>query len=112
MRDHHTSQHSHVSLAGTDTKDCHLEQQPEAICFSTKIDVIFKNLLNVFGIADDILVVGYDIDGKDHNKTMQQVLQVCKQVNLKLNKAKCHFRCTLVPLFGVATSRHGVQPNP
>ena len=28
----------------------------------------FKDLPNVFGIADDILIVGYDSDGKDHNK--------------------------------------------
>ena len=31
-----------------------------------KIDKIFKDLHNVFGIADDILVIGYDVDGKDH----------------------------------------------
>ena len=32
-------------------------------------------LLNVFGIADDILVVGYDIDGKDHDEMLRQVLK-------------------------------------
>ena len=30
---------------------------------------IFKNLPNVFDIADDILVVRYDVDGKDHDDT-------------------------------------------
>ena len=34
--------------------------------FQHKIDEIFKDLPNVFhDIADDILVVGYDSDGKD-----------------------------------------------
>ena len=47
-------------------------------------------LINVFGIADDILVVGCDSNGKDHNNTIQKVLQICRQVNLKLNKDKCH----------------------
>ena len=43
-----------------------LEQHPQVTCFNK----IFKLLPNVFGIADDILVVGYDGDGKDHNKTL------------------------------------------
>ena len=54
---------------------------------------------NVFGIVDDILVAGYEADGNDHDKTVWRVLQGCKQVNLKLNKDKCHFRCTLIPFF-------------
>ena len=40
--------------------------------FQQNTDEIFKNLANVFGIADDILVVGYDTDGK-HDKMLQQV---------------------------------------
>ena len=59
-----------------------------------KTDKIFKDLPNVFGITDDILVVGYDRDGKDHDDTLQGVLQVYRQVNLKLNKDNCCFRCT------------------
>ena len=39
--------------------------------FQCKIDEIFKNLPNVFGIADDILLVDYDTDGKDHDETLQ-----------------------------------------
>ena len=71
-----------------------------------KIDEIFKDLPNVFGIADDILVEGYDIDGKDHENTLQRVLQIYRQVNLKLNKDKCHFRCTSVPLCGEVIFSH------
>ena len=66
--------------------------------FQRKIDEIFKDLPNVFDITDDILVVGYDRDGKDYD-TLQRVLQRCRQVNLKLNKDKCHFRCTQVLFF-------------
>ena len=33
-------------------------------------------------------------------------------VNLKLNKDKCHFRCTSVPFIGEVISRPGVQPDP
>ena len=31
--------------------------------FQHKIDEIFNDMLNVFGIADNILVIGYDKDG-------------------------------------------------
>ena len=54
--------------------------------FQRKIDEIFKDFPNVFGTADDILVVGYEADGKDHDETVQKMLQRCRQVNLKLNK--------------------------
>ena len=70
MRDHHTSQHLHVSLAGTDTEDCHWEQSPQETCFSAISNEIFQNLPNVFGIVDDILVVGYYTDEKDHDEML------------------------------------------
>ena len=80
--------------------------------FQRKIDKIFIELLNVFNIADDILVVLYEADGKDQDETLRRVLQICRQVNLKLNKDKCHFRCTSVPFFGEIISCHGVNPDP
>ena len=40
--------------------------------FQRKPDKIFKDLHNVFGIADEILVVGYDNDGKDDGDTLQK----------------------------------------
>ena len=54
--------------------------------FQRKIDEIFKDLPNVFSIAEDIVVISYDRDGEDHDDTLQGVLQVCRQVNLKLNR--------------------------
>ena len=47
---------------------------PAGDMFQRKRDEIFKDLPNVFGIAGDILVVGYDVDGKDHDDTLQRVL--------------------------------------
>ena len=79
--------------------------------FQRKIDEIFNDMQNVFGLTDNILVAGYEGDGRDHDKTVQRVLQRCKQINLKLNKDKCHFRCTSVPFFREVISRKGVQPD-
>ena len=69
-------------------------------------------MANVFGIADNIFMIGYNKDGADHDKAVYQVLKQCQDVNLKLNKEKCHFRCTSIPFFGEVVSRHGVQPDP
>ena len=79
--------------------------------FQRKIDEIFKDMPDVFGIVDDILVAGYKADGRDHDETGQRVLQRCRQVNLKLNKDKCHFMCTSVPFFGEIIFQNKVQPD-
>ena len=85
---------------------------PVGNIFQCKINEIFNDIPNMFGIGDDILVVGYNDNGKDHDETVCKVLQRCSEVNLKLNKGKCHFRCTSVPFFGEVISRNGVQPDP
>ena len=77
--------------------------------FQQKIDEIFNNMPNVFGIAYDILVIGYDKDGADHGEAVYNVLKWCQDVNLKLNKDKCHFNCTSIPFFGKVVSRDGVH---
>ena len=112
MIDHHTLQHLHVNLAGTDTQRLPFGATPKGDMFQHKIDEIFKDLYNIFGIADDILVVGYHSDGKDHDETLWWMLQICRHVNLKLSKDKCHFRCTSLLFLGEVISRLGVQPNP
>ena len=37
---------------------------PEGAAFQSNINEIFKELLKVIGIADDILILDYDDDGK------------------------------------------------
>ena len=76
--------------------------------FQRKIDEIFNDIPNVFGIADDILVIGYNKDRADHDKAVYSVLRQYCDVNWKLNKDKCHFRCTSIPFFGKVMSREGV----
>ena len=50
--------------------------EPVGNMFQRKIDKIFKDLPNVCGIADEILVAMYRADGKDHDETVQRVLQM------------------------------------
>ena len=80
--------------------------------FWHKIDEIFSDMPNVFGIADDILLIGYSKNGADHDAAVHKVLQQSEEDNLKLNKEKCHFRCTSIPFFGEVVLREGVQSDP
>ena len=50
-----------------------------------KIGEIFRDLPNLFSIANDILIVGYDVNGADHDRTLCRVLQIHNTENLKLN---------------------------
>ena len=79
--------------------------------FQHKIYEIFSNVPNIFGIADDVLVIGYDENGADHDAAVHKVLWQCEEVNLKLNKEKCHFRYTSILFFREVISR-AVQPDP
>ena len=85
---------------------------PSGNMFQWKIDGICNDMLNVFGIVDDILVVGYEDNGRDHDETVWKVLQRCRDINLKLNKDKCHGRCKSIPFFAEVILRNGVQPDP
>ena len=63
-------------------------------CSNAKLMRYSLICLNVFGITDDSLVIGYNNNGADDDAVVHKVLQRCEEVNLKLNKDKCHFRCT------------------
>ena len=47
--------------------------------FQCKIDEIFSDMPNVFGIMDDILIIGYNEDGADHDAVVHKVLQWCEE---------------------------------
>ena len=76
-----------------DKRDYNLKQH----CWGN-IHEILKMPPNVFEIAGDILIVGYNNNGADCDGMICRVLQICRKENLKLNKDKGHFRCTS-PLF-------------
>ena len=92
--------------------NCHLEQLWQAICSSEKLTKSFSGMPNVCGIVDGILVAGCDTDGKDHDDMVQRIVQRCREVILKLNKERCHFRWTSIPFFRGVISRNGVQLDP
>ena len=48
---------------------------PAGDMFQHKIEKLFNDMPNVFGIADDILVIGYDKDGADNDEAVYSVLR-------------------------------------
>ena len=45
---------------------------PVGDMFHHKIDEIFSDMPNIFGIADDILVIGYNEDRADHDAAVHK----------------------------------------
>ena len=76
-----------------------------------KIGELFSGMSNVYGIADDILIEGFNEQGNDHDETLEKVLQICRQVNLLLNTDKCLFRCPSIPFFCEIISQQGVSTD-
>ena len=64
--------------------------------FQKKINELFSSMSSVFGIADDILIAGFDEWSKDCEETLEKVPQVCREANLKLSKDRSLSRCTSV----------------
>ena len=48
------------------------EKDPAGDMFQRKADKIFRELPNTTGIADDILFIGYDSDGADHDRILHK----------------------------------------
>ena len=63
------------------------------------------------GIADDILVIGFEDDGSDHDAALDAVCACTDKVNLCFNEKKCIIFCTIAPFFGELVSRKGVKPD-
>ena len=76
--------------ASTDMQNCCLLLHLQVSFNKGQYDEIFKELPNIFCIADDRIIVGYDKDGADHDDMLRKVLKLCRQENLKLNINKCN----------------------
>ena len=77
--------------------------------FQRKRDELFKDIPHVFGIIDDILIVGFDTDYRDHDVSVEKELQRCRKANLKLNKEKCLFKQTCISFLREVILRHGMS---
>ena len=80
--------------------------------FQWAIDCTFQDIHNVFGIADDLIVVGFSEDGHDHDQTLHAVLQCARENGPRLNPDKLKVRAREIPFFGHIIEKDGVRPDP
>ena len=74
------------------------------------IDKFFSGMPNIFIIAGDVLVTGFDRLGRDYDVIIEKVQRLCRKATLNLNKDKCLFRCSSIPFFSEIISQQGVSP--
>ena len=55
------------------------ELVPAGDMFQWKINEVFKGLPNRICIAEGILIMGYDAESRDHDRTLRQVMLICHQ---------------------------------
>ena len=78
--------------------------------FQKVMSHLFQDIEGVEVIVDDLVVWGADVE--QHDVRLRQVLDRCRESNLKLNKEKCHFRVSEVNYVGHVLSADGVKPDP
>ena len=76
--------------------------------FQRRLDEILKDIPNVAGIADDILVFGSsDIE---HDQAFINMLETCRKNNVGLNSSKLQFKQEKVNFYGHTLTEKGLQP--
>ena len=75
--------------------------------YQFKIDEIFEDISQCVGIADDIVIFGYD--DHDHDKTLYSILDRAHRVGMKFNPDKCTFKRDSISFYGVTISADGVK---
>ena len=78
--------------------------------YQFKIDEVFQDIPQCKGIADYIVIFGYD--DPDHDATLYNVLDRAHEVGMKFNLDKCVFKQDSISFYGVTLSADGVKPAP
>jgi hypothetical protein len=58
---------------------------------------------------DDIIIYSASIE--EHVEHVKRVLNALTEVNLTIQRSKCHFFCERIPLLGYWVSKNGIEPN-
>ena len=75
--------------------------------FQHKLDEILRDIPNVAGIADDILVFGSsDIE---HDQAFINMLETCRKNNVGLNSEKLQFKQDKINFYGYTLTEKGIQ---
>ena len=78
--------------------------------YQYKVDEIFEDIPQCIGIADDIMIFGYN--NHDHDATLYSILDRACDVGMKFNPDKCAFKRDSISFYVVTLSAEGVKPDP
>ena len=79
--------------------------------FQRKLDQCFGHLQNVIVIADDIMVVGKQLNHRDHDTALTKLLNTTRECNVPLNYDKLQYKQTEVEFFGKMYTTDGQKPS-
>ena len=80
--------------------------------YQYQIDQTFEKVKQCTGIADDLIISGFDDNGDDHDKTLREVLNIAKTTSMHFNPDKCIFKQKKIPFFGMLVGENGIEPDP
>ena len=102
--------------ADTGTSGCPLEFPQQPGYFQRKLAQNLEGLNGAYKIAYDILITGRGSTlkeaVKDHDATLLQLLDRCRERNLKLNREKLQLKRSETPFIGHVLTPKGVKPDP
>ena len=68
--------------------------------FQCKLDQCIGDIRNVYCIADNIMVIGYEEDHSDHDKSLLKLFEWAEECNINFNYDKIQFKKKEVTFFG------------
>ena len=71
---------------------------------------LFQDIKEVHVIHDDVIIA--TATEEEHERILNQVLQIIEQSGMTLNINKCMFHQSEVPFWGVIVSKDGIKPDP
>ena len=84
--------------------------------FQMRIHEALDGIEGIVNIADDVLVYGsgenLEDAEKDHDNTLRQLLERCREKNIKLNKNKFQHKVPSLKFMGNIVSKEGLRPDP
>ena len=77
------------------------------------MDKMFRDIPGVFGIADNLVIAGWDTNGRNHDETLKLVLEHARQKQARFNDEKMVVRCKFsIPFFSHVIGENGISPDP
>ena len=77
--------------------------------FQRKLDEVYRDIDNVTGIADDIIISG--ATQQEHDIAFAKMLNATKENNVSLNSSKLQFKQPTVNFYGYTLSKEGILPT-